>query len=41
MKRQLLTNARMVLEDTVEERADLLIENGTIAAIGPADTQGA
>lgn len=41
MKRQLLTNARMVLENTVEEQADLLIENGTITAIGPTDTQDA
>jgi len=41
MKRQLLTNARIVLEHSVEEQADLLIENGTIAALGPADTRGA
>lgn len=41
MKRQLLTNARIVLENTVEEQADLLIENGMITAIGPTDTQNA
>jgi alpha-D-ribose 1-methylphosphonate 5-triphosphate diphosphatase len=39
-KRQLLTNARIILEDRVEEQADLLIENGIIATLGPADTQG-
>lgn len=41
MKRQLLTNARIVLENTVEEQADLLIENGMITAIGPTNTQNA
>ncbi|WP_028672071.1 alpha-D-ribose 1-methylphosphonate 5-triphosphate diphosphatase [Saccharospirillum impatiens] len=37
MKSQLLTNARLVLEDTVEQ-ADLLIENGAISAINPTTT---
>jgi alpha-D-ribose 1-methylphosphonate 5-triphosphate diphosphatase len=41
MKPQLLTNARIVLENSVEEQADLLIENGTITAIGPSDTRNA
>jgi len=41
MKPQLLTNARIVLENAVEEQADLLIENGTIMAIGPTNTRNA
>lgn len=41
MKPQLLTNARIVLEDTVETQTDLLIENGMITALGPTDTRNA